>query len=175
MDITSSQESSIKVNMGTKIVYSYRLINRSPTSPHAVAKVAALLLLSSSLIGCGDCSFETIDSLKNDEWTADLEYRVCGSYSGFAVSIYPTSEGHPGYGEGSKEPFQAAIRSSEPYSFQKPPISIKWTDDRNLLIQHETRMSVEDSISKLKIFKADNQYQDVSISYDPKPVIWERK
>jgi hypothetical protein len=161
--------------MGAQFVYRYRLFNKSVTFPQTVAKVAALLLLSSSLIGCGDCSFETIDSSENNEWTADLEYRVCGSYSGFAVSIYPTSKGHPGYGEGSKEPFQAAIRSSEPYSFQEPPVSIKWTSDRNLLIEHETRMSVEDSISKLKIFKADSQYQDVSISYNPEPVVWERK
>lgn len=171
----SSQENSIKVHMETKILYSYWLINKSVTFPLTVARVAALLLLSSSLISCGDCSFETIDSLENNEWTADLEYRVCGSYSGFAVSIYPTRKGHPGYGEGSREPFQAAIRSSEPYSFQKPPISISWTGDKELLIQHETRMSVDDSSSKLKIFKASKQFQDISISYNPEPVIWKRK
>jgi hypothetical protein len=106
-------------------------------------------------------------------WTADLEYRACGYASGFAVSIYRTSSGPVGHGEGSKEPFQVSIRTKEPYAYKKAPISIKWTGNRNLLIHHNTRMSVEDSSSKLKVTKANSRYDDVTISYDPKPVIWE--
>lgn len=140
-----------------------------------LALAVALFLLSINLAGCSDCDFKTINSLPNNDWTADLEYRVCGSYSGFAIAIYPTNEGHPGYGHGSKEPFQAAIRSSEPYSPSSPPISIKWIGDNNLLVQHTTRMSIEDTNTKLKIFKASEKFQDVSITYDPEPVIWERK
>ncbi len=141
----------------------------------ALTLAGLLLLLSFGLIGCSDCDFQTIDSLPNNYWTADLEYRVCGSYSGFAIAIYPTKEGHPGYGHGSKEPFQAAIRSSEPYSSSSPSISIKWIGVNKLLVQHMTRMSVEDTSTKLKILKANKQFEDVSITYDPEPVIWERK
>ena len=155
-----------------------RIGNRLVTGPASFSRattiLATLLLISSLLIGCGDCSHKTIETLQKNGWTTDLEYRVCGSYSGFTVSIYLTKEGHPGFGEGSKEPFQAAVKSSEPYSFKEPPISIKWIDDSSLRIQHETRMSVGDPKSKLMIFKADKQYQGISISYDPEPVIWER-
>jgi hypothetical protein len=123
-------------------------------------------------MGCTNCTYRTIESLQSNQWTAELEYRVCGSYSGFSVAVYRTNNGRPGYGEGSKEPFQAARRSSKPYSFEKPPISIKWTGDHNLTIYHDTRMSIDDSISKLMIFRADSHYQNISISYEPKPTLW---
>lgn len=164
----------LAVKMRTKCAWEY-ITKELIVNSSVLTLAAALFLLSVGLIGCSDCDFKTIDSLPNNYWTADLEYRVCGYYSGFAIVIYPTKEGHPGYGHGSKEPFQAAIRSSERYSSSSPPISIKWIGDNKLVVRHVTRISVEDTSTKLKILKANEQFEDISITYDPEPVIWERK
>ena len=137
-------------------------------------KLALMLFMATFLIGCATFD-KTIESVRtnDNEWTADLEYRVRGYASGFSVAIYRTSSGPLRAGEGSKEPFKTHIRASEPYSYKQPPISIKWINDRSLHIHHNTRMSIEDSSLKLKITKADSKYQEITISYDPKPVIWE--
>ena len=143
----------------------------------AALKIAATVLITTGLGGCATCNNVVIESAvsQDHEWMADLEYRVCGYVSGFSVSVYQTSSGSPGYGQGDLEPFQTSIRTKEPYKFKDKelPVSIKWTGERSLLIQHNTRMSIEDSSSKLKITKADSSYKDVSITYDPKPVLWE--
>ena len=141
----------------------------------AAYRFSLTLLMISCLMGCATCTNKTIESVRNsdNQWTADLNYRVCGYASGFSVSIYRSGSGPLRDGEGSKEPFQAFIRASEPYSYKQPPISIEWVCNRNLIINHNTRMSIEDSDLKLKITKANGKYQDITISYDPKPVIWE--
>lgn len=149
--------------------------SNSHTLIHTICKLVLMLFVASSLIGCTTCANKTIDSVRNHdrEWTADLEYRVCGYVSGFSVAIYRTNSGPLMSGEGEKEPFKSHIRATEPYSYKQPPISIKWIGDKGLHIHHNTRMSIEDSGLKLKVTKADTQYQDIEISYDPKPVIWE--
>lgn len=133
------------------------------------------LLAASCLMGCSTCKSNSIKSVPSydKEWTADIEYRVCGYVSGFTVAVYRTKSGPPGHGEGGKEPFQASIRTSEPYSYEQPPISIEWTGDRSLLIHHDTRMRIEDTSTKLKVTRANTKYEDITISYVPKPVIWD--
>ncbi|MFK5949820.1 MAG: hypothetical protein QM500_13740 [Methylococcales bacterium] len=138
-----------------------------------VLKYSIIFLLIIYLDGCSNCTNVTTKSIQNGDWIADLDYRVCGYVSGYSVAIYHSNDGPLGSGEGDKEVFQAKIRDKEIYSPQKKPISIEWTGDKNLLIRHDTRMSVDDSNLKLMVLKAESKYKGISISYDPKPVIWE--
>ena len=141
----------------------------------AVYSFVQWLLLPVCLMGCATCKNDTVDSVRNNDkqWTADLYYRVCGYVSGFSVSIYLTRSGPHKDGEGSKEPFKASISAQAPYVYKQSPISIKWIGDRNLVIRHDTRMSIEDADAKLKITKASGEYEGIAISYEPIPVVWE--
>ena len=127
-----------------------------------------------SLLGCTTCHEVKVSTSSYGEWNADVRHRVCGSYSGYAVAVYKESEGPPGDGESDKEPFQAVYKTGDYSDGHAAPVSAEWEDDSHLLIQHDTRMSVDDHVSKPMVTKADAEYQDVMIGYDPKPVIWEK-
>jgi hypothetical protein len=126
-----------------------------------------------ALSGCTTCHEVKVSISSYGEWNADVRHRVCGSYSGYAVAIYKESEDPPGHGEGEKEPFQAIYKTGDYLAGHAAPVSAEWEDDSHLLIQHDTRMSIDD-VSKPMVTKADAEYQDVMIEYDPKPVIWEK-
>ena len=133
----------------------------------------SILLLSVFSFGCATCRDSVVETLPQGEWIAEVGYRVCGSYSGLNVSVYHVDDGPLSAGEGSKEPFKAVIRSSEPYVFDVQPVKIEWLGERRLLVRHDTRMSVDDLPSKLMVIKADKSYKDIYFEYVPEPIIWE--
>ena len=131
------------------------------------------LLVNLFLPGCTTCHEKIISTHVQGSWTADVRHRVCGSYSGYGVALYKASERPPGDGEGEKEPFQAVYETVD-YKEGPVPVSVKWETDNLLVINHETRLSLDDDKSKPMIIKAETTYNDVSIKYDPKPVIWDK-
>lgn len=133
----------------------------------------AIALLSVFSMGCATCSDRVVESVQQGDWIAEVGHRVCGSHSGLNVSIYHADDGPLRAGEGSKEPFKAVIRSSEPYVFEDLPVKIEWLGEKRLLVRHNTRMGVDDKPTKLMVIKADKSYQDIYLDYMPEPVIWE--
>ena len=130
-------------------------------------------LLSVLISGCATCKDRIVDSVQQGDYIAAVGFRECGSYSGLNVSIYHVDDGPLKAGEGSKEPFKAVVRSSEPYVFDVCPVSADWLGDKQLLVRHDTRTGMDDSPAKLMVIRADAAYKDISIEYVPVPVIWE--
>jgi hypothetical protein len=132
-----------------------------------------LILANIILQGCTTCNEVKLSTSRQGIYTAEVRHRVCGTYSGYAVAVYRTNEGPPGYGEGYKEPFQA-IYKTELYKERPLPVTIKWKTDGHLVVHHTTRSSLDDNKSNPMITKADASCEDVFIEYDPKPVIWDK-
>jgi hypothetical protein len=128
-----------------------------------------------SATGCTTCHEVKVSTSSYEEWNADVRHRVCGSYSGYAVAVYRASEGPPGVGEGEKEPFQAVYKTEDNSEGDEVLVRTEWDEKGHLVIHHNTRTSVDNHKSKPMITKAESEYQDVLIEYDPKPVIWENK
>ena len=131
------------------------------------------LVVSVFLSGCTTCQEIKVSTSTQGIWGADVRHRVCDSYSGYAVAVYPISEGPPGNGEGDKESFQAMYKTKD-YIEGPSPVRVEWKSDHHLVIHHDARQNVDDDRSKPMITKADTAYQNVLIEYDPEPVIWER-
>lgn len=130
-----------------------------------------LLLANIFLPGCTTCHEKTISTHLRGIWNADVRHRECGSYSGYGVAVYKVGEQPPGYGEGDKELFQAAYKT-EDYVQGEFPLRVEWEADNHLVIHHDTRLSLDDDKSKPMIIKAETTYNNISIRYDPDPVIW---
>ena len=139
----------------------------------SLRRFSIILLVVFIQPGCTTCETTLIESLTQGDWSADLEFRVCGSASGYAVAVYKEEDGPLKAGEGELEPF-LSIYKEHKHSPQSPvPVEIKWIDDKHLEIKHITRANLDDSTTDLMIRKAKPEFHSVKISYDPKPVIWE--
>jgi len=128
-----------------------------------------------ALQGCSTTCHQTlIDGRGNGHWNAEVRYRVCGQAAGYSIAIYRTDEEAPGIGEGDKEPFKAVYKYGlvEEKQISEPPVKIEWKGEEHLKIRHNTKKNLEDSESLPMIIRADKVYQDVSLEYDPQPVIW---
>ncbi len=139
-------------------------------------KFLLVLLIVFCNWGCTTtCHTTLINTIPQGEWNADLMFRICGSASGFAVSVYSDDEGPPGVGQGYLEPFKTNYpRDRHRHLSPCPaPIKINWIGDKHLEIKHLTRTDLEDSSTDLMIMKAEPAYKGISISYEPKPVFWE--
>ena len=139
-----------------------------------LSNCTVFMLAYMTLTGCTTCHEVKVSSSSYGEWNADVRHRVCGSYSGYAVAVYKESDGPPGNGEGDKEPFQAMFKTVDYSVGNTAPVSTEWEDDKHLVIHHDTRMSVDEHVSKPVVTRAVAEYQVVLIEYDPKPVIWEK-
>ena len=132
------------------------------------------LLIIILLEGCTICHENQVKSVSDGAWVADLRYRECGSYSGYAVAVYSREDADLCCNNGEKEQFQS-IYTTHHNENNSIPIHIKWSNDNNLVIYHKTRMSLEDAESQLMIIKAEKSYRSVNIEYIPEPVIWRRE
>ena len=146
---------------------------RSTLGVSGMHKISFILLVALMQAGCTTCHTKLIDTIAEGQWKADLEYRICGSVSGFAVDVYAIEEGPHSAGKGSLESFQSKYKEHR----HEPPlptqITIKWVGKDQLLIKHVTRASIKDTSTDLMITKANSSYKGVSIIYEPVPVIWE--
>ena len=136
-------------------------------------KLSLLVLVALVQVGCTTCHTKLIDTVTDGNWKADLEYRICGSVSGFTVDVYSNDEGPHSMGKGSLESFQSIYRKQRHEPPLPPPVSIKWVGKDQLLIKHLTRAGTKDTSTDLLVTKANASYKEVSITYEPGPVIWE--
>jgi len=139
----------------------------------ALYRFTFLAFLALIQLGCGTCKTTLIDTKSQGEWSADLEFRVCGSVSGFGVSVYRSEDGPLKSGEGGLEPFLSTYKEQRNIPPDTVPVEITWIGEEQLKIKHETRAGLEDSSTDLMTRKAKSRYETVSITYNPKPVIWE--
>jgi len=113
-----------------------------------------------------------INTATEGQWKADLEYRICGSVSGFVVAVYDAEKSPHSSGQGSLEPFQSVYKVHRHEPSLPTPIAITWVEKDRLLIKHRTKVNIDDLSTDLTISKANPSYEGVSIIYEPKPVIW---
>jgi hypothetical protein len=130
-------------------------------------------LVALAQAGCTTCHTKVIDSATEGQWKADIEYRVCGSVSGFTVDVYSIEEGPHSTGKGRFESFQSVYKKQRQEPPLPTPIAIKWVGKDQLLIKHLTRADIKDTSTDLMVTKANASYKGVSIIYEPGPVIWE--
>ena len=136
-------------------------------------KLSLLVLFALAQAGCTTCHTKLIETAAEGQWKADLEYRICGSVSGFTVDVYAIEEGPHSTGKGSLESFQSKYKEHRHEPPLPTPITIKWVGKDQLLIKHITRAAIKDTSTDLMITKANSSYNGVSIIYEPGPVIWE--
>ena len=139
----------------------------------SLLKLSLLILLALVQVGCTTCHTTLIDMATEGKWKADLDYRICGSVSGFVVAVYRTEDSPPSSGEGGLEPFKSIYKVHRHEPPTPSPIKIKWVGDGRLLISHLTKANIVDHTTDLKVTKANTSFKNVSIIYEPKPVIWE--
>jgi hypothetical protein len=130
-----------------------------------------LMLVLAFSQGCSTCNTRVVDVIKQGELSAELDFRVCGMYSGYSVAIYSNKNGSLKSGEGEKEPFKALYKSKGKSEYEALPISIEWVGDKRLLIRHQTKTGIDD-VCELMILKAETEYLGVGIEYEPAPVVW---
>jgi len=123
--------------------------------------------------GCSTCKTKVVNTSNQGEFSAELDYRDCGIYSGYSVAIYSNENGPLRSGEGEKEPFKAVYKSESRLESDALPITIEWIGVKRLLIRHQTRMGLDDHAHELMVIKAETEYQGVRIEYEPDPVVWE--
>ena len=136
-------------------------------------KLSLFILVALAQAGCTTCHTTLVTTATEKQWKADLEYRICGSVSGFVVDVYGIEEGPHSWGQGSLEPFKSIYKEHRHEPPLPTPITIKWVEKDLLLIKHRTRVNTDDRSTDLMVIKANPSYKGVSIIYEPKPVIWE--
>ena len=102
-------------------------------------KFPLLILFVLLQYGCATCRTSLIDTTTQGEWSAKVEYRVCGSVSGFGVSVYSNEEGAPGTGQGSLEPFQAFYKEHKHEPPHPIPLELTWIAPMHINIKHNKR------------------------------------
>jgi hypothetical protein len=123
--------------------------------------------------GCSTCVSRIVESSSQGKYTAELDFRECGTYAGYSIAIYTNESGPVKNGEGEKEPFKAVYRQEYKHQLDAIPISIKWIGEKHLLVNQNTRTDLDDHVNELMVIKADNNYMGVKIEYEPDPVIWD--
>jgi hypothetical protein len=133
----------------------------------------SVMLAPVLLQGCSTCNTRVVDVTRQGELTAELNYRVCGMYSGYNVAIYGDKSGPLKSGEGEKEPFKAIYDFKNYSEDHGIPVSIEWVGEKRLLIRHQSKTGLDDPECELMVIKAETEYLDVSIVYEPDPVVWQ--
>ena len=136
-------------------------------------KFIVIILLIVYMSGCTSCHQQLISSASSKHWSADVNFRVCGSVSGYVVAIYKKGEKPPGQGEGDLEPFKATYLHTSKVPKIPSPVNIKWVDDTVIEIMHKTKETEQDNSSDLVVIKADPKYADVTIKYNHLPILWQ--
>ena len=160
--------------VGQRIVSCYiRAPRGNAVLGHPLRKFYLLILVALAQAGCTTCHTKLMDTATEGQWKANLEYRICGSVSGFIVDVYSNDEGPHSTGEGALESFHSIYKQHRHEPPLPTPITLKWVGKDQLLIKHTTRADIRDTSTDLMVRKAKTSYKGVSILYEPWPVIWD--